>query len=145
MFALRLDQHIFQAGADQVEIAGRAAGDEGGDPAAVLDRKLHRHLGGEDPARASRFDLHCGMQHDRDDAPRHWQPLHERRLLARGEHQSAEQARHDIIPMRRIRRDPLALKCERQEFLDGEGTRPAGHWPRQRRRPQMRPIRPCRR
>ena len=63
MRPLRLDQHILEPGADQIEIAGRAAGDEGGDTAAMLDREppsAPRRC--EDGARHPGFDLDRGVE-----------------------------------------------------------------------------------
>ena len=121
MSPLRLDQEVFQAGADQIEVAGRATGDEGSDPAAVLDGELHRDLAQRRIRRAFRVStLTGGMQHDGDDAAGHWQSLHERRLLPRGKHQPAEQARHDIVPMRRIGCDALAFERKGQQLLERE-------------------------
>ena len=44
MLPLRLDEEIFEAGADKFEVAGGAAGDESGDAAAVFDRELQRNV-----------------------------------------------------------------------------------------------------
>ena len=83
MRALRLDQQILEAGADQAEIAGRAAGDEGGEPAAMLDRERHRHLGARAAAAPPRSRSRtAGWKQDRDDAAGHRQAVDDGRLLA---------------------------------------------------------------
>ena len=62
----------------------------------------------------------AGWKQDRDDPLRRRQPPHQRRILARDEDEAAEQARHDIVPGRRIGRDPLALEREGKQFLEVE-------------------------
>ena len=120
MLPLRLDEQIFEAGADQIEIASRAAGNERRHAAAMLDRELQRHLFGEDRAGHPRFHRSVRVQQDRDHPLRRGQTLDERRVFARGKHQSAEQTRHDIVPVRRIGRDALALEREGQQLLERE-------------------------
>jgi hypothetical protein len=119
---LRLDQQIVEAGADQPEIAHGAAGDEGGQPARMLDRGRHRHLGAQQPPRLGGVDRDRRVEQDRDDPGRRRQRPDQRVALAGDDHQSAEQARGDIVPGWRIRRHALAGHRERQQIGMGERT-----------------------
>ena len=47
--------------------------------------------------------------------------VHERRLLACSEHQAAEQAGHNVVPVWRVGSHPLTLEREWQQFRHGIG------------------------
>jgi hypothetical protein len=119
--ALRLDDDVGEAGADEAEIVRVAAGQEAREVGALGDEGAPLDRGRQDAPRLARVDAHVGVGQHAAHARGHRHP-HRAEPRAEGrQHEAPQERGGDVVGVHRSARDGLAPHGEVEQLLGREG------------------------